>query len=395
MAAFVYLSKEVLSGFDNYKYSAIDTSPVSNYICHPFWNRCVKLVPLWIAPNVLTFTGFLLLLLTFAVMTYYDPHFYASSRDHPEYAPIPNWVWLMGAVNNFLAHTLDGIDGKQARRTKSSSPLGELFDHGLDSWATLFLPVAIFCIFGRGEHGISVFHMLICVMGIMVCFVLSHWEKYNTGVLFLPWGYDIGQIAVTLVYLITYYGGYEVWKFTIPIINMSPAQAVELSFYIGFFGLTFPFTFYNIYRSYKDKSGKMHSFSEAMRPLVSTCVLFTLMVSWTLGSSCDILELQPRLFFWTLGTSFSHIACHLIIAQMSSTRCELVNPALYPLILIVGMVHLLHLGTREIYLLWTYCIFITVKHVIFGIYVVKEMCEHFKIKAFSISKLKVCDQGDQ
>lgn len=39
-----------------------------------------------------------------------------------------------------MAHTLDGIDGKQARRTGSSSPLGEMFDHGLDSWSTsLFL----------------------------------------------------------------------------------------------------------------------------------------------------------------------------------------------------------------------------------------------------------------
>ena len=35
-----------------------------------------------------------------------------------------------------MAHTLDGTDGKQARRTGSSSPLGEMFDHGLDSWST-------------------------------------------------------------------------------------------------------------------------------------------------------------------------------------------------------------------------------------------------------------------
>jgi ethanolaminephosphotransferase len=29
--------------------------------------------------------------------------------------------------------TLDAIDGKQARRTGSSSALGELFDHGCDA----------------------------------------------------------------------------------------------------------------------------------------------------------------------------------------------------------------------------------------------------------------------
>lgn len=104
---------------------------------------------------------------------------------------ISNGNW----TENVFSCVSDGIDGKQARRTKSSSPLGELFDHGLDSWATLFLPVAIFCIFGRGEHGVNVFRVFLCIVGIMVCFVLSHWEKYNTGVLFLPWGYDIGQIV--------------------------------------------------------------------------------------------------------------------------------------------------------------------------------------------------------
>ena len=41
--------------------------------------------------------------------------------------PIPWWVWLYSGVFHFIAHTLDGIDGKQARRTKSSSPLGILF----------------------------------------------------------------------------------------------------------------------------------------------------------------------------------------------------------------------------------------------------------------------------
>ncbi|KAK6989472.1 ethanolaminephosphotransferase 1 [Biomphalaria glabrata] len=387
MAAFVYLSREVLSGFDNYKYSAIDSSPVSNYICHPFWNFCVKFVPLWIAPNVLTLTGFLLLLVNFIVMTYYDPHFYAGCRDHPEHPPIPNWVWLMGAINTFLAHTLDGIDGKQARRTKSSSPLGELFDHGLDSWATLFLPVAIFCIFGRGEHGVNVFRVFLCIMGIMVCFVVSHWEKYNTGVLFLPWSYDIGQLTMILVYLATYYGGHNLWKFQIPVLNISPAEGFELSLYVGFLFLTFPFTFYNIYRAYKDKTGKMLSISEGMRPLVSTFILFALLGLWIHMSSCEILDRQPRLFYWTTGTAFSHIACYLIIAQMSSTRCELINTSLLPLFTIVLLVSVLHLGTLEIYLLWFYCIYITLKHVTFGVCVVKEMCQHFKIQAFSLSKV--------
>lgn len=95
---------------------------------------------------------------------------------------------------------LDGTDGKQARRTGSSSPLGELFDHGLDSWATLFLPVALFSIFGRSElYGITVFQMYGFLWVILLTFMISHWEKYNTGVLFLPWSYDLSQIVYLII----------------------------------------------------------------------------------------------------------------------------------------------------------------------------------------------------
>ena len=66
----------------------------------------LQFVPKWVAPNVLTLTGFCQLLVNFALLTYYDPHFFAASRDHPEDAPIPNWVWLVCAFNNFMSHTL-------------------------------------------------------------------------------------------------------------------------------------------------------------------------------------------------------------------------------------------------------------------------------------------------
>jgi phosphatidylglycerophosphate synthase len=52
------------------------------------------------------------------------------------YHQSPRWAALMCAAGIFIYQTLDAIDGKQARRTNSSSPLGELFDHGCDSLST-------------------------------------------------------------------------------------------------------------------------------------------------------------------------------------------------------------------------------------------------------------------
>ena len=89
----------------------------------------------------------------------------------------------------------DGIDGKQARRTNTSSPLGELFDHGIDSWSTLFMPVGLYSLFGRGDFSIDVERAFYVISSVTMTFIVAHWEKYNTGILFLPWGYDISQLV--------------------------------------------------------------------------------------------------------------------------------------------------------------------------------------------------------
>lgn len=92
---------------------------------------------------------------------------------------------------------IDGVDGKQARRTNSSTPLGELFDHGLDSWACIYFVATVYSIFGRGESGVGVATLYYILWVVLFSFILSHWEKYNTGILFLPWGYDISQVVRT------------------------------------------------------------------------------------------------------------------------------------------------------------------------------------------------------
>uniref|UniRef100_A0A674G809 Selenoprotein I n=1 Tax=Taeniopygia guttata TaxID=59729 RepID=A0A674G809_TAEGU len=39
-----YVSPEQLAGFSKYKYSAVDSNPLSLYVMHPFWNAVVKLL---------------------------------------------------------------------------------------------------------------------------------------------------------------------------------------------------------------------------------------------------------------------------------------------------------------------------------------------------------------
>ncbi|CAK9304507.1 unnamed protein product [Gordionus sp. m RMFG-2023] len=120
-----YLKQKHLNGIDRYKYVSVDTSPLSYYITNPLWDKTVEFFPRWIAPNLMTFIGFLLTVVNIILLTIYDYHFYASTDMFPsKYPPIPRWIWLVCAVNQFLSYALDSCDGKQARRTKTSSPLG-------------------------------------------------------------------------------------------------------------------------------------------------------------------------------------------------------------------------------------------------------------------------------
>ncbi len=109
----------------NLQYSARDTSPLSIYVMHPFWNHVVEVrlfliythriknlrdsilqyFPRWIAPNVMTFVGFLFTALNFVLLSYYDWNFTASTGNEGT-TPIPNWVWMCAAFNIFAAYTL-------------------------------------------------------------------------------------------------------------------------------------------------------------------------------------------------------------------------------------------------------------------------------------------------
>lgn len=61
---------------------------------------------MWVAPNLLTFTGFLLTVGNFLLFSYYDYGFDAFAGDSPDEDAIPRWVWALSAVNLFVAYTL-------------------------------------------------------------------------------------------------------------------------------------------------------------------------------------------------------------------------------------------------------------------------------------------------
>ncbi|XP_044263654.1 ethanolaminephosphotransferase 1-like [Tribolium madens] len=381
-----YLTKEQLEGFDKYKYSCKDTGPLSIYVMHPFWNWLVQFFPRWVAPNLMTFSGFILAVVTFLLFTWKDYSFYASDPDHPEYPALPQWTFTVAALFLFLAYTLDGIDGKQARRTGSSGPLGELFDHGLDSFTAGLIPVSAYSLFGRGsKYSIIPFRMFFILWNILYNFYLSHWEKYNTGVLFLPWGYDFSMCGTILMFLIAGVTGHESWQFVLPG-GITTGLMFEILIYNMALVTNIPVILYNIYISYKDKTGHMRTFGEAMRPLVPVTLFFFLTLMWVIYSPGNIIERDPRAVFVIISTIFSNICCRLIVAQMSNTRCEIFNWILVPTTFIIFLCIWMNSPMIELLLTYILCILSTSAHIHYGTHVVQQMCKHFRINCFSIQK---------
>lgn len=382
MVLYEYVTAEQLAGFDKYKYSAVDTNPLSLYVMHPFWNSVVKILPTWLAPNLITFFGFMLLVFNFVLLTFFDFHFYASEagREH-----VPNWVWIVAGLLSFTAYTLDGVDGKQARRTNSSTPLGELFDHGLDSWACIFFVVTVYSIFGRGETGVTVLTLYFILWVVLFSFILSHWEKYNTGILFLPWGYDISQVTISLVYIVTAIVGVEAWH--IPILFNFMYRDLFTTMILGFaFTATLPMSFYNVFKAYRNGTLKHSSFYESMLPFISPAFLFILSTLWVILSPSEILERQPRVFYFMVGTAFANITCKLIVCQMSNTRCEALNWLLFPLLIALIAVVSGLTQLSETVLLFVLTTIVTMAHIHYGMSVVSQLSKHFHIYTFSLKK---------
>ncbi|XP_019721100.1 ethanolaminephosphotransferase 1 [Hippocampus comes] len=376
-----YVTQEQLAGFDKYKYSAVDSNPLSVYVMHPFWNFVVKFLPKWLAPNLITFTGFMFLVVNFLMLAFYDYDFNASAVGHQH---VPSWVWVTAGIFNFLAYTLDGVDGKQARRTNSSTPLGELFDHGLDSWACIFFVATVYSIFGRGPSGVGVATLYYILWVVLFSFILSHWEKYNTGVLFLPWGYDISQVTISLVYVVTAVVGVETWYqpvlFYFLYRDLFTFMIVACSFLV-----TLPMSLCNVFRAYRSNSLKHSSVYEAFLPFLSPVLLFVLSTIWVLFSPSDILELQPRLYYLMVGTAFANVTCKLIVCQMSNTRCQPLSWLLLPMAAVVTLA-VSGLVADEMLLLHLWTAVVVLAHIHYGVSVVQQLSGHFGILAFSLKK---------
>ncbi|KAL9645197.1 hypothetical protein ABK040_002398 [Willaertia magna] len=191
----------------SYKFDVTNNSIAEKYILTHFWNFITfKFFPEWLAPNLITFSGFICILLVFLLINintfYLKPLIELSSSQG--YSSVYNMNLILVSLLIFFYNTLDGCDGKQARRTGSSSPLGELFDHGVDALSLTVLTLCMLMVLGEIPPNLLIGMILVHII-MMLAFYTAHWEHFHTNTFYM--GHicaSDGQFAVIGVYLITF-----------------------------------------------------------------------------------------------------------------------------------------------------------------------------------------------
>lgn len=412
----MYVSQEQLNGFNSYKYNCVDDSPISIYVMHPFWNWCVKFCPKNIAPNLLTIAGFSFTILQYILLSIYDPTFTAQTQSTPEstnpstsqdlsetlIVQIPSIIWIICAFSQFMAHTLDGIDGKQARTIGMTGPLGELFDHGIDAWSCSFIAMSVFSTIGvnpNPDRGLTMVDMFVSLWMLQLVFYVAHWEKFVTGVLYLPWTYDLSMIALMGLYLWVAAFGSSFW--TVPLMENSPVPflfktVTVLNITRTVFLITSTFSILTaVYKVFIAKSqGKSsRNVKEIITPWISMVLAIFLFALWTFNGpyTQSINIYHPRSVLLGNGVIFANIVARLIICQMSHTKPR---PIVHPFCLVVFvffvldkfLIHHAYIST----ILWPVCVAVLViGQIHFAYMVINILARHYNIWPFSTKKRTV------
>lgn len=195
------LTKQQLEALERYEYVGGDASLLYKYVFSPLADLSVEwFVPRWVAPNVLTLTGFLMNIIGTVANLWINPTLAPNA---------PRWVHLLTAITLLTYQNLDNMDGKQARKTGSSSPLGLVLDHGCDSMNIALINMAMVSCFATGWT--STF--MIVLMFQFTSFYIQTWEQHYTGAMVLPIvnGVTDGGVVLIMCNLISAWYGSQIW----------------------------------------------------------------------------------------------------------------------------------------------------------------------------------------
>ncbi|ORX46677.1 hypothetical protein BCR36DRAFT_356789 [Piromyces finnis] len=385
----VYCPDEALENLKNYKYNAVDKSYVSKYILKPYWEFCTKLFPLSMAPNLITLTGFGFMLINLILAIILVP-----DLEGPTY----RWFYISCSLGLWLYSTFDNVDGKQARRTKQSSPLGELFDHGCDSLNCAVGSVVEAAALGLGQT----YYTYIFSMITIFTFFYSTWENFYTGRLYLGYvnGPTEGLILGTVIMFLSGVFGPEMWwkplshylGSWVEVIVTEKCKLIDclLVFMIIFsFVSQIPITFFSVYKACKKNGEK---FTNALTSTLPFLIFAASTYLWVSSPNSTVLTDHQILFTLTYGIVFGRIATDIILAHVSGRSYPKFTFLILPIIIgaiLVNIPSLFHCGvilnsTGELIFLWVVFGICCVFYFHWALSIIRRFCKFLDINCLTI-----------
>ncbi|OQR79465.1 choline/ethanolaminephosphotransferase 1-like [Tropilaelaps mercedesae] len=358
------LSLDQLKRLQQHQYRATGKSFLDPYM-QPFWEWVVLQLPEWVAPNLMTITGLLVNVLTCLLLIIMAPD--ATSNVHPLF-------FVACAVGLFFYQTLDACDGKQARRTGSSSPLGELFDHGCDALSTLFLALGIAVAINMGTYP---YVMLVQCLVAMFVFYCAHWQTYVTGTLRFGW-FDVteAQFSVMGILLTSAIFGQDVWG----------TQAAFMEFRFLPFILCIGgsvVALFNYLRVCLSSQTQHVCEGSALAPLAPALLTIVPGIVMALKSP-SLVSGQPCLALMTFGLVGVKLTFRIIVAHMTRSELHTWDSTLAtPLTIFFNQY--LDFPLSERFILYAGLTYTTIDLCLYANAICVQICEHLKIELFRIA----------
>ncbi|XP_030026812.1 cholinephosphotransferase 1 isoform X7 [Manduca sexta] len=363
------LNAAQLKRLSEHKYSCTSASILDAWL-QPWWCWLVSKTPLWLAPNLITILGLIVNIVTTLILVWYSP----DARQDP-----PRWACALCALGVFIYQSLDAIDGKQARRTGSQSPLGELFDHGCDSISTVFIALGACIAVKLGEYPTWMFFQCFCAMTLFYC---AHWQAYVTGTL------KMGRIDVTEaqysiigIHLVSAILGPSFWATQVGG-GLEVRYSLALVAIAGAF-LTVASLAAAIISGGVGKNGSTVAGTSILSPVIPFSLVVVPAFIIFQKSESHVYENHPSLYIMAFGMVAAKVTNRLVVAHMTKSEMEYYDWSLLgPAMLFLNQYF--NNALPEYWVLWLCTIWVCVDLVRYCGQICLEICEHLKIQLFRI-----------
>ncbi|XP_048516819.1 cholinephosphotransferase 1 isoform X3 [Dendroctonus ponderosae] len=362
------LSDSQLRRLGEHQYSCQSVS-ICDKMLQPYWNWLVQKVPVWFAPNLLTIMGLVVNIFTALVLVGFSP----DAKQEP-----PRWSCALCAIGLFVYQSLDAIDGKQARRTGSANPLGELFDHGCDSLSTVFVAVSACTAVQLGNYPAWMFFQCFCAMSLFYC---AHWQTYVSGTLrFGKVDVTEAQITIMSILLISAIFGPSIWS--IKVFGYTALEYVCVLFPIAF---TFVFSAFasRLKKGGKRQNGSTVAGTSVLSPVIP--ILLVVLPAFIIYQKSEqaLYQTHPVLYIFTFGLVAAKVTNRLVVAHMTKSDMQMWDYSIVgPAMLFFNQYF--NTFINEYIVLWMALIWVTMDLLIYCYRVCHEICAFLRVELFRI-----------